>query len=499
MRATKQDRLVAKTPEAQVVLADLAELARSYVAGGMPMWTPMSRSLPQGIDAEIANPKIFRQMMRDPWIRSSINRIRMGCMENDCQFVPAIDPPTKSKATQADLARYNRSKDIADEALRAHQDMDRPIEDVLYEMYGMLIYGHRAAEQVMRTETMGVDAGKLVIDAIETKPRDNYAFVVDMANKVMGLVAAMPGISLSIPTGYGMAFESLPNFMPPEKWLWVTNGGEDGSPLGESALEGAVVPHKAKMRMYPELIRFIVQFGGPALVGYTPEEKPGAGGSGPLTQRKSGTQDAGLTPEDVMFRALELFQAGSIVVLRGGSKLDLIQSQGEGRAHMAAIDMVNREMVQGILLQIRATMEAAKGGLGNGDSDTGENTLNVVVSHYQGIVERAYRRQVLRRWTSYNYGVDVAREFTPRLSLREVARPDFEAEGNTVAALQQSGYLHPSQYPELDERLGLPERDMNAVMEELQQQQDNQQMTAKSKARLMDTGDGPEKEQEHAA
>jgi hypothetical protein len=466
MARSKKSGIVAKTDDAALVLADLSELARSYVASGVPMWTQMSRSLPQYIDdlERDFKPRIYKRMMIDPIVRGNINTLRMRVLENGLTFLPAMDPPTASKATQKQLADYKMASTVADFITYAHSDMVSDVEDVLFEMLGSMVHGHRLAEQVMRTELGGQHDGDLVMDALETKPRANYAFVVDSSNRTMGIVAAMPGISLSVPTGWGGYYQDLPNFLGTEKFFRLTYQGEDGLPSGDSCLRPVYTPWHTKQQIWPQLLRYIIQFAGPSLIGYTPPGETGSG-TGNKTAGAFRGQPYQNDPESLMRVALEMFQSSTIAVFRNGAKVDLIQSTGEGRAHMAAMDLCDRQITYGILSQVRATMEAANGS--RADSDSATDVLDVLIRWLQSWVQRAYRKQVVRNLVVYKFGANVARRFTPRPMLQQVAKPDFAAEATAVAALQQSGYLHPSQYPELDSRLGLPERDMDAVMEEI--------------------------------
>ena len=61
---------------------------------------------------------------------------------------------------------------------------------------------------------------------------------------------------------------------------------------------------------------------------------------------------------------------------------------------------------------------------------------------------------------AYNWGLDAAETYTPRFTLPRVAHQDVTALRTGIAALQNAGYLHRSQYPGIDSELALPARDM---------------------------------------
>ena len=157
-----------------------------------------------------------------------------------------------------------------------------------------------------------------------------------------------------------------------------------------------------------------------------------------------------------MLAALKGFQNGSIVVLRGGSKVERIQSQGEGQAFLNAIELYNREITHAVLKQTRATMEALHGS--RADSETASDILDVVVGWVQGALARVFRRQVVRPLVAMNFGLRAARESCPTVHFKGSGKPDFAGTAAAIAQLQSSGYLSATQYAGIDQMLSLPVR-----------------------------------------
>lgn len=245
---------------------------------------------------------------------------------------------------------------------------------------------------------------------------------------------------MSVPEGIVTDQSGAP-VLPLEKFLILRFGSKNGDPRGVSLLRAAYNPWWLKQQTWPQMLKFLSQFAGPSLIGYTPENSAMLG------------TDGGQTPEEVMLNALRQFQNGSIVVLRGGAKVEAIQSPGEGQAFLSAIELYNREITHAILKQTRATMEAQHGS--RADSETGEGILENLVTWIQGCVERAVRNQIVRPLVRMNFGMDAP---VPRLSLRAPGKPGFVGAAEAVAKLASSGYLDESQKHELDILLGLPNR-----------------------------------------
>jgi phage gp29-like protein len=144
------------------------------------------------------------------------------------------------------------------------------------------------------------------------------------------------------------------------------------------------------------------------------------------------------------------------VVLRGGAKVDKIQSEGEGQAFLNAIELYNREITHAVLKQTRATMEAVHGS--RADSETASDILDVVVSWVQGVLARSFRRQVIRPLIAMNFGGEAARVGCPQVSFRGSRKPEFAETAAAIAQLQSSGYLAESQKKGIDQMLSLVER-----------------------------------------
>ena len=468
-------KLKPKTPEAAVTLLAASRMVKQYVSGdpNSPI-IAMERSLPQRVDDAEAKHglKIYDRMMTDPVIASLLNVIRMRSLENGLAFDPAVDPPFELTATVQELEDFTLAEQIAQEMTDAHDAFREPAEDVIGEMVTAIAYGHRLAEIGADWVTDANGRTRLVPGEILVKPRENYIFVVNTRNTPQGVIAAIPGVSVSLPVAYQEDFRNLPNFLPIEKFFHLRIGSKNSGPLGESQLRPAYDPWWIKIQTYPQLLKFVIQFAGPALIAYAPADVVMAGDATTVQLADGRIVDA--TPENIVLSLLEHFQASTIVALPDGSKVDLIESKGEGKAHIAAIELCNREMTMPILLSTRGTLEAQHGS--RADSGTSQDLQDVVVRYHQANMQRTYRRQVCFPFTMANYGPEVARRFTPKPRLQAVSTQDFAAEGGTIAQLYAAGYLHWSQMFGTDRRLGLPKRDWKAFMQEMKEKQDAQNM-----------------------
>jgi hypothetical protein len=166
-----------------------------------------------------------------------------------------------------------------------------------------------------------------------------------------------------------------------------------------------------------------------------------------------------VSPQEFMAGQLVAFQNGSVLVVPAGAEVAPIQPQGDGSAFHRAVDLFNREIVQAILLQTRATMEATHGS--KADSQTGQDMFGLLVDAGRTMLAQTLRDDCFRQLVALNYGDDAADRLTPLVTFG-TQDVDRASQWSAVASLMGSKYLGDSQLEELDAMMGLPIRDMQA-------------------------------------
>lgn len=402
----------------------------------------LNRTLPRFVDdaERDMGSDVYTRMRKDPAVASALDTLKMRTVENGMGLVPAI---AKSSA-----ANPNPDQDKESEIAKVYQDeiqmgldnLDEfPLEDLVYDQLNALAYGHSLSEIVLKLVN-----GNYTYDVIRTKPRQNYNLVSDVHLKLLGVIGIEPGHGISMPQGILMDLKSIPNFQPMwAKFCILSFARENASPLGTSLFRPAYHAWWMKQQVWPQYLKFLMQFASPSLIGYTPEDA--AGGS---------VKDPTLTAEDVMKGLLLAFMNGSIIALRGGSKVDLIQSTGEGRAFDASIELFDRQITQAILKQTRATKESENGS--RADSESATDLLDVLILWIRGIVSRMFRSQVFIPLLTLNHGEEIARRYAPRLQMSEAVQADVAAELTAFSGAIQNGAVFPSQLGYYAERIGAP-------------------------------------------
>ena len=220
-----------------------------------------------------------------------------------------------------------------------------------------------------------------------------------------------------------------------------------------------------KTNIWPNFYRYLVQFASPSIVALINENAPDMSdyldSDGTVVRDETGAKVQLPTEEAVRMAIQRIFEGGSVMVMRGGggAGIEALESQGTGEAFMSGIDMLNREMVTGIMTQTRATMEALHGS--KADSDAASNVMDMVINAVRRWLANMIKREIVYQIVDLNLGTEVAKKYCPRVALKSVSRPDFAKTAMGVAQLSGVGWIKPDQKAGINEDLGLPQSEMD--------------------------------------
>jgi hypothetical protein len=418
---------------------------RARGAGQVPL------ALPPAIDdvTRQGSPTHYEWMMTDPVVSASVRALKLAILAGGMDLKATISAKPGAKELTPDETLAQEVVDFCWRCVERCKGWNAFLMDLL----GAVAFGNKMAEKVFEVSPSGPDKGKLVWSRIKVKPRAVWQFVVDDAMNVLGI--------------WYHRLDGTKAFLPREKVVILTWDPADADPRGTSVLRPAVEPHNLKHVLWPQLYKHFVQFGSAGLIGeLAPEE-----GDHPAVD-EHGDEIAGAAPVSAMRRmvqALEAYENGAAIAHANGGRLYTIPPQGEGEVFRGNVDLFNREMVQGILLQTRATSEAEHGS--KADSETGQDIFGLLVDSGRQTLATALRDDGFRQLVALNYGQEVADEFTPLVTFGTQDQ-DRAAQWNAVANLMRSGYFGPSQLEEVDSMMGLPIRDAIADEEKAKEAAD---------------------------
>jgi hypothetical protein len=439
----------------QALGASPYQLQREYVAGASPGWfygqTTYATALTHALDDVEADfgDDIYMKMSVDPQISACITVFKAGILEGGLDLT---SPISDGEDPDFDLA-----KNITDEALKMFENLRTPLDDVLWDMCSCIQLGSKVAELVFEIQPGKTENRPMLhLTALKPKPRRATAFVIDAYDNVFGMLVRLPGQASPF---LGMnAFDPRDppiNFLPREKFAIATFRQVDGDPRGTSLLRPAYHPWWRKRQIYDEHLRYLAQFAGPSIVGFTP----------PDAQPVIATDEEGnplpdqpqITPEMAMLAALQQLRNGTAAAFPGGSAVQPIEMQGNGEAFLSAIDECNVSITKSLLTQELATEEGAH--MARAAAQVHQDVLGTLVRHCKRSLLRMVIRDILKPWVIYNWG-SKASDLVPVASLGDVEQEDMAP---MITALATAGYqIGPSQLPELDTMLNLPKRDAEA-------------------------------------
>lgn len=426
---------------------------------------------------------VYDQMLRDPAVSASVEILKSLILSEPVRVV--------SKVQDKKSPEYVKAKEIADFVDRQIQDMNRPAEVAVYEMLEAIAYGSSLAEIVLEeADDPILKRPVLRLKDVKTKARRNYGIIVDRYFNVLGAINREWGYSApGIYTGSTAPDPS--RAIPREKLVILTFGSKYGDPRGVSMIRPAWNSYFLKAQVWPQYLKFLVQFASPSLVGFTPENDSepieAINDDGTKKLNEDGTV-AEVTPEEQMLETLLGFQGGTVAVLKGGSKLDVLWSQGGGEAFSKAVELFDRQIAMAILKTHRTLLESKNSS--KADSESAADITDVFVAHLKDVVSGVLTKDLAYQLVKLNFGPDDARQYCPTVTVKGVPKQDFSKAAGAVAQLWTAKYLHPSQVQETDALIGLPERDMDDFLEGLAQEEELRQIDQIERMKLLNPGAG---------
>lgn len=411
---------------------------REYVAAtGTAYYGNYWRALPWAFDdlTRDLDDSIYEQMLRDPQVFACLSVLKTGILEDGVQLSACVEDDDDPNAARAEAIRH--------ECQTMLDDLSPSLDDTLWDLLDSLAYGNRVAE-IIYDESLS-------IRAVKPKPREATAFVVDVYDNVIGLLARIPGVGTPVQAGNYIISVTPPyNLLPREKFAVLTFRPRNHDPRGTSILRPAYNAWWLKMQAWPQYLKFLVQFGTPSLIAYTAENAV------PIVQ--NGVQ---VNPTQQAVDTLIQLQNGTAAAFPGGYQVDVINPAKEGiEGFIKAFRLYDEQITIAILSQTLATMEGEH--QARAASETHADVLATIIRQAKRAVARMIRNDILKPYLRMRYG-EAAVQFAPHVTLGSTEQRDVAGLWNALAALARTNYLDPSQFPALDALVNLPPRDMNAT------------------------------------
>lgn len=470
-------------------------LTQEFAAGGLDSAMVGMRQVLPRFDDALTRKKgvdVYDEMLRDPGVESPFETLKLAILSEGIRIEPAVAMPAKSKKNvdPVELADAEKAAELAEfvrENIQRLEGTECPLAEIATELLDGLAYGHKVAEMVLERE-----GGRLWLRKVATKDSRYVSFIVSEFMDVLGIVAANPGNFVVSTTGaiYNGDPEKIDGYVPRSKFIVFRTRSKNGDPRGESILMQAYNAWFVKTQILPDFLKYLRQFGTPLIVGKTPQNaadeyvrgpdgKPIMSGGEPQTVRK----------EIAMLNALLALTNSSVVVVPHGAEVDLLASAGTGEAFLDANEYFDRQIAMAILGTAQMTHEAQHES--RSSKDVSQDVFGIRVAHYRGRLAGALTRDMVRLLVEANYGRQWLR-LAPRVVIQSVAQQDKGALLDAYSRAYAAGFIHESQLAAIDEELGLPERDMEAIALEKEEQAMNRRLSAGELGKLKNPEGGPQ-------
>ncbi len=430
-------------------------LYKEMVAAGVPNGFSPIQGLAQHPDlltAELGI-NVYTAMLYDAQVNACVTFWKAAILEDGVKLTPPVNDP--------DADGFQLCRTFIDEASHMFDAMPIALDDVMWDMLNSIVYGLKVAETIWE-----VRDNRLDIARIKVKPVKAVSVVVDQFMNLVGIIGAKPG---QIQTITDLSGVSNGMVLPLEKFALLSFRPEDADPRGKSILRPAYDAWWRKRQIIPEYLKFLSQFAGPSIIGYTPED---------ASLEDAVDEDGNATsPEEGMLSTLVQWRNGSAAAFPGGSSVDIHKSEGEGLAFTNAIASANLEITKSILGQELATEQSKY--MARAAAEVHQDVLDTLIRQGKQASVRMLYHQLLVRWIRYNYG-DKYVPLTPRATLGTVENRDRSKLMMAVAALERASYFAPEQKPEIDKLLGFPVRSKSAI--DLERKSDEADVAVKEQA-----------------
>jgi hypothetical protein len=446
------------------------------LAGGTPPWVAAyvawARALPTAVDDAEAQfgTDLYRIMLRDPQVSASVRTVLLSMLAQEVTLTPAAVEKSKVQSPKSKEGAAEPAPEpgeaLADE-LHGFFDyglthLRESLVDVLFdcgrkamtEGHGLAEVLYREAEPEERERFPGLPEGGWVLDALKPKDRLTYSLVVDRGFNLLGVLPRPQGLWLGATGALSVNVEDL---VPPEHFLLVTWQKTDGDPRGRSGLREVYDAWWRKQQVIADYLKYLAQFATPSLAVILGElafqyRLPVVDAAGNPMFDATGAPQLG-DPYALAYAAIIQFQGGSGSVWPPGTTLQPVQMQGNGEAHLKALEDCDHAIEHAITLQGLATSEAQFGT--RAQAGVHQDILGLPVAYGKRLLAEALFR-VLVPLCDANYG-RAARRCLPAVTLSPTEAQDQADLWTAAGGLKKSTYLDGVEdLSALDAKLGIP-------------------------------------------
>lgn len=384
---------------------------------------------------------IRRQMLDHPKIYQGINNLKSAILEDGGRVVAAVSP------THAD---WELARDIAQCCEFALRQMKGSWYVTARQLLDAVHQGNKVAAKSVREQESGAYRGYWMPDALQLLPNRTYRFLRDKAGNITHLRVRVVGEEKS-----EVEFER-------ERFTVFTFRPIDGNILGTTVCPALYEPYYKDVQLDPEEMANIAQFGRPTVVVIA----PGANANGqyppdvPIFDAQNepildeNNEQMRITVTADIAAKLAQYEAGSVVVLPGGSQFKLAEPMNGGGDAIGRVRASNERRMMAVIMGTDQLTESSNQ-LSSDNKGIAQDVAGLGITDGKRALEEMVESDIFQDIVRYNFG-DAAMDLLPIFDLGSNKNARLIGLMNAVSAYINNGAFDEDQYRQYCKDVGLP-------------------------------------------
>lgn len=421
--------------------------------------------------------EVYNRMLSDDDVGPAFETRKLACCSEGVRVQPAKGVDKKNQ---------NDIKNVYAQFMeRCLAGMTTDLTDVALELMDAKALGSKIAEIAIDFGS-GEDAGRMVPTGLFVRDSKFFTFLLDAKQKLAGLVpisflteaqrTALESASTINPQLFGISNVVVPRY----KVVHFVNDPKDSNILGTSCLRAAYTPWFIKTQLLPEFFKYLKQFASPSVVAKLPKPADDLMANAPTEQTVDGAGSIINTQKaQLLLDKLLAWQNAYAIVVKGGTEIDLLNSEGDGAAYRHALDYFGRQIAQVILGTAQATKEAQHES--KSSKGVAQDVIGLRIANDRRRLGNCLTRDFSHNIIRLNFG-DAAVKDAPSIVLSSIEAQDRLEAITTYANAYAKNFIQDEQLDDVYDEVGLPEMPEGW----LQEKQAQAEQAALEKSKLYD-------------
>lgn len=416
---------------------------------------------------------VYDQMVAtDPQVAQGIDIIQMASTSNELKFSSSIGSNSENERELGEGGAGFVGEMFNQMDCDYDEERQKAVFDLVQRGDGFLELEFKTGQHELK--------GYMTIDSWHAVDAEDVIIITDSFNRIIGYAPyGFPGVTAPldswVPADSYITYlfdayetvekreEALADVKILPKWKvchfrWQPRSKD---PRGRSLLDAASQPWWAKQQIMSVLLSFIEEFGVPRKKGTVSEKAEAVclydAKGNPVINAATG-QPVEQDPLPNLLGALYDSPSGGNIALPYGYEVGILEANPQMlEAIVKALDFFNIEISKAILKQHLASSEGQRGSEKGADSHG--DILSLLILYCKSIQRRTLR-EVVKSLIVSNFGIE-NRRYTPNIDIGDA--DGLPVTLSEIGFLTQANYFAPSQFTDLDRRMGFKVRKAGEV------------------------------------